>query len=278
MNENRRERPKQPRPISPQQIAVRSGGIGDVLSPGVVRKTARAGIHPLAVPRGMARLILDRSYAADAVERQYLNVAPDVPLTYLTIEDAILARRHWPEYRVVMIGVDLRHVNWGGRIPEGIYLPIYPSKGHELQTYGTRILRLCTRIYWNDSPIYGEFLWQPGWNGERSSTQGEGVELRCNQHAVLMAQRGLELFQGIPPRGRTAADREEELVRLARLGLRWARVSGKGRSPDDITWPVIALTDADRPVKKIQARASKRNIGIEDVRRRAREIESRDIQ
>ena len=268
------QRGKQPRATNSQQIALRSGGIGEPLRSGGVRRTARTGVRPLALPHEMARLFVRQSHAVDAAEREYLDVAVDVPLTYLSIEDAILARRHWPEYRVVMIGVDLRHTGWGERIPQGIYLPIYPNKGDEVQTYGTRFLRLCTRIYWKSSPIYGELLWQLGWDGEHPSIRGEGIGLRHNREAVFMAQQGLELLQGIVPRGRTPGERDRELDRLARIGLKWVQQPGKGHTPDQLDWSIIAMTDRNRGVGKVKTAASKKGIGIEDVRQRARELQA----
>ena len=89
-----------------------------------------------------------------------------------------------------------------------------------------------------------------------------------------MARQGLKLLVGVAPRGRTPDGREPELNRLAALGLRWLRAERpNGRDIGDLTWPILARLDVNRPVKKLQEKAGKMAIGINHVRQRVLELD-----
>ena len=145
-----------------------------------------------------------------------------------------------------------------------------------LITHGRKILLLRAEVRWKDSPVFGLMQYRRGWPEAKITI--ESIEHQRNRYDVQMAEQGMALARGYAPRGRTPYGRPEELDRLARLGLKWVRVPGTGRSPEDLTWPVIAMTDGDRRAKKVQGQASKLAISIKDVRQRALEFERWGLQ
>jgi hypothetical protein len=248
---------------------MRRGGIGDRLPGNATRRTARRGVGPVALPQAWLPIDTGASIIDDIALRLQLGVRPHEVLLYWEIHDPHLARRHWPEYWVRIWGIDLDSVT--DSITVGPVFTLPSPEG--FPTHECRILRLRAEVRWRDSPVFALFEYRRGWSEVKISIKG--IESERNEYDVRMAEKGRRLAEGLAPRGPTPIGREQELDRLARLGLKWLQVPGTGRSPQDLTWPIIAMVNGNRNPKKVQAYASERDIGIDAIRQRAGEIAGR---
>lgn len=255
-------------PHGPTRSALvpRRGGIGDRLPREARRRTARHGVGPVALPHAWIPIDSGATLVDDIATRLTLGVKPHEVLCEWIIGDPFLARRHWPDYWVRIWGIDLASIRDLVAVGPAFTLP----SPRESPTDGRQLLRLEAEVHWRDSKVYALFKYRRGWPKVKVTI--EGIEDRRNEYDVQMAEQGRRLAEGLAPRGRPPVDRELELDRLARLGLAWVRVPGTGRSPGDLTWPILADADGGRDSKKLQARAGPRSIGIDDVRVRASEI------
>lgn len=245
-------------------LVPRRGGIGDRLPGNATRRTARRGVGPVALPRAWIPIDTGATLVDDLATRRTLGVRPHEQLVHWVIVDPHLARRHWPDYWVRIWGIDLATVTDPVTVGPIFTLPSQPGS----PTDGRRLLRLEAEVRWRDSPVYALSKYRRGW--PRVKITIERIEDRRNEVDVQMAEQGRRLAEGLAPRGRPRSSREQELDRLARLGLAWVQVPGTGRSPADLTWPILALADQRRP-EKLKATASARSIGIADVQRRVAE-------
>jgi len=256
-------------PCSPRRKTItRSGGIGDWLPGNATRKTARAGVAPIALPHAYIPITSAPSLIEDTAKRLELGVHPHELLVLWEIHNVTMARRHWPDHWGKIEGIDIDSIT--DPIITGPIFTIPSSPGSP--THRRQILLLRAEARWRDSPVYGLLQYRRGWPDVKVTI--EGIEHQRNRHDVQMAQRGLELVQGHAQRGRPPLDREPELDRLADLARRWACKTN--HTPDDVQWQHLAMTDV-RDQKTLEKAAGKLDIKIGDIQQRARERDAQDI-
>lgn len=101
-----------PKP-SANVTATRRGGIDDRLPGGATRLTARAGVRPVAVPEGV--IFQDVSPIEDLTIRLRYGIGVHEKPVHLIYFGPVIARRPWPDYRVEVLGIDLRTLPWASR-------------------------------------------------------------------------------------------------------------------------------------------------------------------
>jgi hypothetical protein len=251
---------------------LRRGGVGDRLPGGATRLTARAGVNPVAVPEGV--IFPDVSPLEDLTIRLRYGIGVHEKPVHLIYFGPVIARRRWPDYRVAILGIDLR------TLPPDVEGPVFPLPGWEIQTYGRRLLMLHAQVFWRDSPVFADWRWDRRWGpGVAPKESIRDVEHKRNREDVRRAERALELLRGQAPRGPSEIDREDILNAWAAAGRRWLKVRrerGYATITEDVTWEQVAdALPGNR--KKITDRASDRGVSIKDVHQRIDDLDRWEV-
>jgi len=82
----------------------------------------------VAVPEGV--IFQDVSPIEDLTIRLRYGIGVHEKPVHLIYFGPVIARRPWPDYRVEVLGIDLR------TLPLGVEGPIFPLTGWEVQSYG----------------------------------------------------------------------------------------------------------------------------------------------